>query len=311
MAKNFINRTYIEGYIYDHSLEKKVSGPNSKNPGTEFIMGTINVATDDAGVNVVPIHYTYVTATTSTGKPSASYNTLLGVINGEHKTVIADGKENAAKVRIDSAIALNEFYTDRNGETTLVSAKRNEGGFIHVEPFFAKAKEEERNTFEADMLITNVRRVEANEEQNQPEKVIVKGCIFDFRKTLLPVEFTALDPNAMDYFEGLEASDKNPTFTKVWGSQVSTTIVREIVEESAFGNNKVRTVSNTRKDFVLTGANREPYAWDDESTLTAAEVSEAIAARETYLATLKQRQEEYKASKNAPAPTPKNTSFTF
>ena len=101
------------------------------------------------------------------------------------------GKENAACVRIDSAIALNEFYTDKNGKEELVSAKRNEGGFVHVcSPSELEADENARNTFEADILITNATRTEADEEKNIPEKVILKGAIFDFRKALLPVEFS-------------------------------------------------------------------------------------------------------------------------
>jgi hypothetical protein len=71
--KNMINATHIEGYVYDHKLELRVSGENSKNPGTEFIMGTLNVATDDACTNVVPVHFTYVTATTAKGNANATF----------------------------------------------------------------------------------------------------------------------------------------------------------------------------------------------------------------------------------------------
>ena len=63
------------------------------------------------------------------------------------------------------------------------------------------------------MLITNVRHIEADEERSLPEKAIVKGAIFDFRKSLLPVEFTAVNPGAISYFEGLDASNSNPVFT--------------------------------------------------------------------------------------------------
>jgi hypothetical protein len=89
--------------------------------------------------------------------------------------------------------------------------------------------------------------------------------------------------------------------------------VREIRTESAFGEDEVREVKNTRKDFVITGASKEPYIWDDETTLTANEVAEAVANRETYLATIKQRQDEYKASKNAApaAAAPSKTGFNF
>ena len=68
MAKKFINKTYIEGAVYQHSLELKKTGEQSKNPGTEYITGALEIATDDNGINIVPVHFTYVTATTANGK---------------------------------------------------------------------------------------------------------------------------------------------------------------------------------------------------------------------------------------------------
>lgn len=310
--KKMTNTTHVEGLLYEHKLELRESGPNSKNPGTKFIMGTIDIATDDACTNIVSVHFTYVTATTAKGATNATFTTLMNIVDGKYGTVMANGKENAAKLRIDSALGLNEFYTDRNGQEELVSAKRNEGGFVHVADSLAE-DETMRNTFKCDMLITGVKEVEADEEKKLPAKAIVRGAIFDFRGALMPVEFSAINPNAIKYFVGLGASNATPTFTCVWGRQVSETIVREIRTESAFGEDEVREVKNTRKDFVITGASKEPYVWDDESTLTAAEVAEAVANRETYLATIKQRQDEYKASKNAAtaAAAPSKTGFNF
>lgn len=296
--KAMINKSHIEGILYEHDLELKTSGPNSKNPGTQFIAGTVSIATDDAGLNIVPVHFTYVTATTAKGGTNATFTTLKNIIDGVIGTQMKDGKDKAGKIRIDSAIGLNEFYTDRNGTEELVSAKRNEGGFVHTCDALNE-DEKTRNTFECDMLITNCRRVEANPEKNIPEKVIVKGAIFDFRKSLLPVEFTALNVNAMNYFEDLGATQANPVFTKVWGRQVSETVVKKTIEESAFGDAAVKETRSSRRDFVITGAAKEPYVWDDESTMTAAELTEAIANREVYLAGVKQRADEYKASKGA------------
>lgn len=307
--KKMTNTTHVSGYLYEHKLELRESGPNSKNPGTQFIMGTIDIATDEACTNIVSVHFSYVTATTKNKTPNATFTTLMNIIDGNYNTVMAGGKENAVKLRIDSALDLNEFYTDRNGKEELVSAKRNEGGFVHVTPEL-EADESQRNTFKCDMLITNVREVEADEEKGLPAKVIVRGAIFNFRNALLPVEFSAINPGAMNYFLSLEATNSNPTFTCVWGKQVSETIKRKIVTESAFGDDEVREVTNSRKDFVITGAAKEPYMWDDESTLAAQEVAEAVAARETYLATVKQRQDEYKASKNA-APAAAKTAGGF
>lgn len=308
------NECHIEGYLYEHNLEKKVSGEKSKNPGTEFISGTISIATDEDILNIVPIHFTYVTALTSSGKPNATFAALSNIVDGTYDTVMNGGKDNAAKIRVDSAIGLNEFYSDRNGQEELVSTKRNEGGFVHLVTDGLVDDVKNRNTFKCDMLITNVRHIDADEEKNLPEKAIVRGAIFDFRKSLLPVEFTAVNPGAINYFEGLDASNSNPVFTQIWGRQVSETVVRTITEESAFGDPHVREVKSNRKDWVITGARPEPYEWDDESTLTAAEVNEAGKERELMLAALKQRQDEYKASKNtvtSKVTIPTNSSFNF
>ena len=309
------NECHIEGYLYEHNLEKKVSGEKSKNPGTEFISGTISIATDEDILNIVPIHFTYVTALTASGKPNATFATLSNIVDGTYDTVMNGGKDNAAKIRVDSAIGLNEFYSDRNGQEELVSTKRNEGGFVHLVTDGLVDDVKNRNTFKCDMLITNVRHIDADEEKNLPEKAIVRGAIFDFRKSLLPVEFTAVNPGAINYFEGLDASNSNPVFTQIWGRQVSETVVRTITEESAFGDPHVREVKSNRKDWVITGARPEPYEWDDESTLTAAEVNEAGKERELMLAALKQRQDEYKASKGTNSvksvSAPTNGTFNF
>lgn len=53
MKNRMINDIHVEGYLYEHNLEKRETGPNSKNPGTEYISGTIGIATDEAMNNVV------------------------------------------------------------------------------------------------------------------------------------------------------------------------------------------------------------------------------------------------------------------
>lgn len=305
-----VSKIELFGRIYEHDLKKAVTGPNSKNPGTEYITGTVSIATDDDCFNVVPVHYTFVTAATKSGKPNPTFATLSNIIDGVYGTVMKTSKDDAAFARIDTQIGLNEFYTDRSGETTLVSAKRAEGGFIHIQ---GKNEEPPKivNKFTCDMLITNVRHIDADEDKNLPEKAIVKGAIFnDYNKTLMPVEFTAAHPDAISYFEGLDATGKNPTFTQVWGKIINETIVRTITEESAFGEASVREIKSNRRDWVLTGAKPEPYDFNTEGTLTTEEVNEAIKTREIYLATLKSRSDEYKASRAAAATTSKPTAKT-
>lgn len=303
MKSKMINRVHVEGWVYDHKLTSKVSGEKSKNPGTTFINGTLDIATDDNCLNIVTIHYTYVTPVTKQGKPNATYNALNAILTDD-KTVVKVGKENAVKVRADTSIGLNEFYSDRSGKEELISAKRNEGGFIHIITDALGATEYDRNNFEVDTVITKVREVEADPERKLDAKVIISGYAFDFRNALLPVDFVAYKQSAQDYFLGLEASEKNPTFIKLKGSQVSQTVVRTVIEESAFGDEPdVKEFKNTVREFVVTRAT-PPYEWDSEDTITAQEMKEALANREITKAEIKQRQDEYNASRSGvKAPT--------
>ena len=45
--KSMVNRSHIEGFIYEHDLQLRESGANSKHPGTKFIMGNLSIATDN------------------------------------------------------------------------------------------------------------------------------------------------------------------------------------------------------------------------------------------------------------------------
>lgn len=309
--KRMANNSHIEGKLYQHDLALKTSGADSKNPGTEFISGNIEIVTDDAGINVIPVHFTYVTATTAKGLVNATFSVLKNIIDGVYKTVMGDGADNATMLRVDSSIGLNEYYTNRGGTEELVSTKCNEGGFVHVATSVIP-DEKKRNTFECDIVINNVIHVDGDEERGTADKAVIKGIIFNYRNELMPVEFSATNPAAMAYFEDLDATNSNPVFTRVKGNQISETIVRRVEEESAFGEPSIREYKNTRKDFVITWAQSKPYEWDDESTITAQELVEALANREIVLAEKKGRNAKYKASQGkALAPAIPDDGFNF
>lgn len=301
-----INTTHIEGWLYQHALSLKVTGEKSKNPGTQFINGTIDVATNDAMTNIVTIHFSYVTPTyAKSGSPNATFNALQNIINGVTCNVIEHGVDRAAKIRIDSQVGLNEFWSTRNNpEGEVVSQIRNEGGFIHVVQTVAAA-EGLRDIFKTDMIVTGVRRIEADPTRGREEKVEIKGYVFDFRNALLPVTYYAYG-SGMDHFEALEASVNNPVFLCVNGHQVSKTVttVRES-ENSGWGETFAQEVTSTQREFVVTGAD-SPYEWDTEESITAQEYKEALQNREMAIAEIKSRQEEYEASR-AQTQTPAGT----
>lgn len=291
-----INTERIEGRIYQHNLTiKTVQNQTSANYGKEFISGNLEVAVDEAGLNVIPVHFTYVTEQTSSGKTNATFTNLKRIID-EDKTWVKVGKDNALKVRIDTALALNDFYTQ---DGNLVSVKTNEGGFVS----FVNGDlcpENERNTFAADMVITKVDRVEANPERNIDEDyVTVRGAIFNFRNDLLPVDFTVRHKDGMKYFEDLGASNAEPVYTKIWGKIMCMTSISEVKEDSAFGESSVRTYERKEKEWTITGTAKVTYDFGDEKVLTADELKKAMQNRETMLAETKARSDEYRASKAA------------
>lgn len=300
------NTERVEGYIYQHDLSvKQVQNQASSNFGKDFISGNLEVATDEEGLNVIKVHFTYVTETNKSGNKNATYAVLKKIID-ENKTWTAVGKENALKVRVDTALALNDFY---NNNDELVSAKTNEGGFVTI--VNQLAEEKLRNTFSVDMVITNVSHIEKDEEKNiEEDYVSVRGAIFNFRNDLLPVDFKVKNVEGMKYFEDLGATNSNPIYTKVWGKIISTTITRTSEVESAFGEAAVRTYSNSNKEWVITGTAKVPYDFGDENILTVEELTKAAQNREVYLAEVKKRAEDYKANKAAGNTTATATTAT-
>ena len=297
--KRMINTEHVEGRIYQHNLVKKtVQNQTSQNFGKEFISGNIEVAVDEAGLIIIPVHFTYVVEQTNSGSKNATYGVLDKIINGG-KTWITNGKDEALKIRIDTALAINDFYTQ---DDKLVSQKVNEGGFVSI--VSELGPENERNTFTTDMLITGVTRVEADPERNiNKDYAIVKGAVFNFRNALLPVDFIVRNEEGMNYFEDLNASQNEPVFTKVWGRINCGSIANEVKEETAFGEEAVRTFERKIREWIITGTSKVPYDFGDETVLTVAEVQKAMQDRELMLADTKKRRDEYQAQKATPSTT--------
>lgn len=295
------NSIHVEGRLYDFDLEKKVAGEKSKTPGVEYIRGSIKIATDEECMNVIEVFFPYSVEKNSKGSTNTTYIILNSIIEGKLHSVVNSSKQEAIFLRIDSSIALNDFYTvDKNtNKEALVSAKRIEGGFVNTATQNEmNQKEDARSTFEIDMFISNFKVKEADEEKGYPEKGILSGYIFDFKKSILPIEVSVLNPAAISYFTGLDINSKNPVFTCLKGKVISETVTRNIEEESAWGETSIKTVKTTNKDYVVTWSAPEPYELDDSATITFQEVQEALQNREIYLADVKRRYDDYKAEKN-------------
>ena len=286
--KQFDNKVHLEGRIFSHTLQKRITGEQSKNPGTEYIGGTLNVATDEDGINVVPVRFTYVTAVYSkSGKPNDTYNVLSQIIEDDI-TWEKNGKDAAPQIRIDGDIEINDFM-GRNGE--MVEAKGVRGSFVHFASgsFGLNNDENKRNTFEADMLIAAALPQEVEDGEDY---LNLRGYVFAYRNALVPVVFSIHNPAGIAYFEKCDISNENPLLTKVWGNIISTTQEIRTEVESAFGGSQVNVTTRTLRAWEIAGCAAEPYEWDDESTLTINDFKQLLADREEVKAEAKRRAEE-------------------
>lgn len=292
--RNNVNTEHIEGRIYQHSLElKTVQNKESENFGKQYIQGEVEVAVDDMGLNIIPVNFVFVTATTKKGAQNRTYTELMKIIDSG-KTIIVDGMDNATMVSIDTSLAVNDFVAS---DGTMVNQMVNQGGFISI---VSKLNSKDvRNTFKTDMIISNVERVSP---ENAPEFVRVRGGVFDFRNTYMPVTFNVRNEMGMKYFEDLEPSASDPVYTCVWGKVNFSKTTETKSEESAFGEAAVEVKERKVKEWLITGTSKITYDFGDDNVMTEDELRTALQNREVHLADVKRRKEEYEAQKAAATP---------
>lgn len=289
-----VNEVKISGYVYEHDLAiKTVQNQQSENFGKEFINGSLSVATDEEGLNVITVHYTFVTEITKKGAVNPTFTNLKRIIESG-KSWVTDGKEAATKVRLSPAAALNDFYPQ--GQDDLVSQQRCEGGFVTIISELAPENSSERNSFKEDMIITSFERV-VDEEGKEPDYGKIRGVIFNFRNDILPYNFIIRNPAGIDYFEEQDISKKSPLCIQVRGSIVSQVVKTTKTIESAFGEPTVDVVTKRQREWLIETAGPTIYDWDSETTITAAELKEKIQDREVYLANEKKRTADYYATR--------------
>lgn len=296
MRDKWINEVLIEGYVFNiggnGKLFEGTTSAESKRPNTDYISGTLNICTDEEGINIVPVRFNFVTEKWASGKDNDTWKVLKEVINTGH-TWESVGKDNAIKVRLQCNVGVNDFL-GRDGN--MVETKSVDCSFAH---FANNGFSEKRNDFKMDMLIasTNMQEVENGEDY-----LNLRGYAFNYRGDLVPVTLSVRDKGGIQYFENADISNANPMLTNIWGKIVSTTQKIEKEVESAWGAPQIEYTTRTLRAWEVTGCSPEPMEWDDESTITIAEFKEALQNRENQKAEAKARQEERQNQNNTGFP---------
>lgn len=298
--RQMVNRVLLQGKVYDHSLKLRTVQREGENFGKEFINGTVSIATDDKNLNIVQVHYTYVTPLFKSGKENRNFSILKRIMDkGESVVGAKDGVE-PLLVKIESSIDCNDFYP--NGGDELVSAQRVSDGFISI----VKALPDnarERNKFESDTLLIGATKHEVDPEKNVTEAYMeLRAAVFGYGGVLKPVRLVVKNPAAFSYFENLEPTTAKPALVNLWGRIENVTVKTEKTVESAFGEDKVETATHSVREWIVTGASKEPLPFGDEGVLTKDELVKLQADRETHLAEVKARAKEYAEQKKSSAP---------
>lgn len=298
-SNKYKNTVTIEGLLYDHKLEEKVTGSQSKVPNTPYLGGTIDIATDDNLTNIITINFSYVTLS------DKRYPILKGIIDGTYPTVMQKDAGNASAISCSTAIEIKEWFTDteldENGQPALRSVRRLSGGFLNVISRSELRKESQRNKFLLDMVITSSALKEADEERGYPEKMTIKGWMFNYKEEAFPISFSVLHPDAISYFMSQSPSSKEPLFTQVGGYIVSMTTKVNKEIEGAFSTEIVE-YTRTNKDWVVNYSLREPYDFGGDGVIGFEEIGVKMKQREEYLAELKHQYEENKKRKAQASP---------
>ena len=300
----FNNSEKIEGYVFStgtgfNQLSERVSGENSKNPGTKYIAGDLDIAVDEEGLNVITVHFRYQAETTSSGKTNSTYAVLKKIIeNADTRTWLNGGKENAFKVSCSNvSIAVNDFI---GSDGKNVAALRNENGFCSFVDTLSP--EHQRNTFTVDMLINKVSEIEADPEKGiEKPYAAVSGAVFGYGNppVFIPITLVVKNEKGIKHFMDLEPSNGNPVFSKVWGRINCKTKREERVEESAFGEAAVQVFERKTREYEITGAAMVPYDFGDPEVLTIDDVNTMIQNRQIMLAEVQKRHDERKTAKTS------------
>lgn len=288
--KQMINQIDIQGYVFStkNIFHNTVNNPESKMNGIEYINGSLNVATDEDGANVVPVRFNFVTEKYGkSGKENPAW-AVLNDIEDENKTWEDQGKDGAYKIRLTCAASSNPFVGQ---DGNMVDRPCINVKFAH--PANNGFNEEMRNSFKFDMVVINYIN---REVENGDNYGIINGYVFDsYYKEATPVSLTIRNKNGMKYFESLDASTANPVGVNCWGNIVSTTIRREKIVESDWGEPQVTYTTSTQREWLVSGSTTDGCDFGDESFITEDELVECLNKHEETIAAAQAR---YDAKKN-------------
>jgi hypothetical protein len=259
------------GRLYSYSLEE-----TETKDGVPAIRGRVILEVDPDGTQVDL--QVYASETFPSGDKSPQFELLSGILDGTYKTVLED-EANAQFLSTSGEIEV-QYFASRNTDKEVGRSQR-----VPSKLKLAKNKLH-KNKWKADVLITAIKEIEADEEKGYPRYVRMNGYIVHSKNTrdgnkwlknaenLVEVQFQAHKEAAIEYLLSLEATPQQPYFVSVWG--IIEQSKRIVTNSNAFGEPEVTEYNTTR--WEITGQSEAPYEFGEETIMSQATYDELFDA---------------------------------
>lgn len=272
-----INEITVKGKLMGFGrfgLEEKVNAN-----GETKIYGSILVATDAKGLNIVEAHFMPQAKLTSKGKENKNYSTLKKIIE-EKNTIEKVGLNKASAIKINGNLTVNSYYkmNTANSEPLLVEETQIKGSFIE---FDNKAADIPSCGFNLQCLIQNIsQELSITGEETGREDVRIQ-VFDDYKKIFMPMLLKVENPEYIAYINS--AYTPMESYTILSGVVNIRTIERnEDDGQMAFGESAKVNKPKTFTEFMITGGKLP-----EEMNMTEEEMEKVKQNRNLELAKLK------------------------
>lgn len=271
------NSLTYTGKLYDFDITIR----DNKKGGGHMAFGSIQLAITDDLTTIVPLRF-FANSINKNGEPNKLFVFLLDLIKSG--ATIVDRKEKDTVFELRKKISVEGMPEEFGAHLSMmprVSSKTGEGvpvlraignfesnSYVNQQDeeittterklgFLMTSREESlSSTFEADVFLSSA-LPRMDKEGNETGDVVLKGMTFDFRDGVVPVEFRASGDGALDYFEGLMASEET-RMVRLNGREISQVLISEsapALTGNSWGKTAApRQIRTYDKAFVVEGA---------------------------------------------------------
>lgn len=255
--------------------------------GREFVRGTAFIAVDQEvdGVpvsNIIPVKM-FSMKLKKDGGPNKIYERILGYKNEFKSVAIVEDRSEATRVTVSAKVSENSFYDERTNQIR--------SGYAIDSNFINKAKDADVEG--AKFVFSGVVMGKQNEVDTNGEetgRLLVKMGLVGYAGKLNVITLVATGSKK----DHIENNWENKETVKVAGLVNMTHEVKQIVDDSGFGDPIVRTKTINKNELFITGGSASGL--EEDLSYDATDISEMLEARKADLEALKN-----KTPKAAPA----------